>query len=108
MQLTEAQQIAMLEPLCDAADEGRASTQGELFFRAIKNMTADGYYTSKAGLSRSLDSLEAPYWRSSQVARYLNIEDIHCACVDRGVGCFAGGRPADIPFEKLTLDLGRQ
>ncbi|HYI92408.1 MAG TPA: gluconate 2-dehydrogenase subunit 3 family protein [Bryobacteraceae bacterium] len=54
MELTEAQQIAILEPLCAAADEGRAANAGEIFFRAIKNMTADGYYTSKAGLATEL------------------------------------------------------
>ena len=54
VQLTEAQQIALLEPLCEAADAGRATHAGELFFKAMKNMTADGYYTSKAGMTGEL------------------------------------------------------
>ena len=61
--LDEATQIAVLTPLCQAADEeaeapagsGRR-TRGKLhdpsvaLFKAIKSMTADGYYTSKVGL----------------------------------------------------------
>lgn len=54
VQLSEEQQIALLQPLCDAADAGRFTHAGESFFRAIKNMTADGYYTSKGGLSGEL------------------------------------------------------
>ena len=52
--LTEAQQIALLTPLSDAVDSGHASSVGEIFFQSIKNMTADGYYTSKIGLSTEL------------------------------------------------------
>jgi hypothetical protein len=48
--LSEEQQIEMLTPLCDAADQGHLETDAAKFFRAIKSMTADGYYTSKAGL----------------------------------------------------------
>ena len=54
MELTEERQIAVLEPLCAAADQGRAESAAEVFFQTIKNMTADGYYTSKAGLSTEL------------------------------------------------------
>jgi gluconate 2-dehydrogenase gamma chain len=54
VQLSEEQQIAILQPLCEAVDAGKAKHPGEVFFRAIKNMTADGYYTSKAGLSGEL------------------------------------------------------
>jgi len=54
VQLTEEQQIAILTPLCDAADAGKLAHAGDVFFRAIKNMTADGYYTSKDGLSGEL------------------------------------------------------
>jgi hypothetical protein len=54
VQLTEEQQIALLTPLSEAADADRLSNDGERFFRAIKNMTADGYYTSKAGLTGEL------------------------------------------------------
>lgn len=52
--LSEEQQIALLTPLSDAADAGRLTNDGELFFRTIKNMTADGYYTSKAGMTSEL------------------------------------------------------
>jgi hypothetical protein len=71
VELDESEQIALLTPLCEAADaiadlasrtnprneftnyreppRGPASPQVE-FFRAMKSMTADGYYTSKIGL----------------------------------------------------------
>jgi hypothetical protein len=48
--LPEAEQIALLTPLSDAVDRGQIQTDGEKFWRAIKSMTADGYYTSKSGL----------------------------------------------------------
>jgi gluconate 2-dehydrogenase gamma chain len=61
--LSEEQQIALLTPLAEAVDRkplkparrrGVAPIQsgnvGEDFFRAVKSMTADGYYTSKIGL----------------------------------------------------------
>ena len=52
--LTEQQQLAILQPLCDAADARK--TQGRLtqFFVLIKALTADGYYTSRAGLIEEL------------------------------------------------------
>jgi hypothetical protein len=52
--LSEEQQIALLTPLSNAVDAGHAATAGEIFFQTIKNMTADGYYTSKVGLSMEL------------------------------------------------------
>ena len=52
--LTEAQQIGILTPLCEAVDAGRVENDGERFFRLMKNMTADGYYTSRVGLVEEL------------------------------------------------------
>ncbi|MEP6538072.1 MAG: gluconate 2-dehydrogenase subunit 3 family protein [Bryobacteraceae bacterium] len=52
--LPEARQIALLTPLSNAVDHGDLKGPGEIFFRAIKSMTADGYYTSKAGMSVEL------------------------------------------------------
>lgn len=54
IELSEAQQIAILTPLSDAADAGKLDDEGVAFFHAVKNMTADGYYTSYAGLVREL------------------------------------------------------
>lgn len=54
VQLNEKQQIETLTPLSDAVDKNQAKSLGELFFRIIKNMTADGYYTSQAGLVQEL------------------------------------------------------
>lgn len=61
--LDEAQQIAVLTPLCEAADaevdapagsgragQGRRRPPGVALFKAVKSMTADGFYTSKEGL----------------------------------------------------------
>ena len=54
LQLTEEQQIVLLTPWADAADKRVAGHDGGTFFRAIKNLTADGYYTSSTGLVQEL------------------------------------------------------
>lgn len=52
LDLPEQQQIAILEPLCELADQGNTRQQARnvQFFALIKALTADGYYTSKIGL----------------------------------------------------------
>jgi hypothetical protein len=52
--LTEEQQIAVLTPWADAADKQQRDHEGGRFFRAVKNLTADGYYTSHIGLMEEL------------------------------------------------------
>jgi hypothetical protein len=52
--LTEEQQLAILLPLSDAIDRGKPSSLPERFFRAFKDLTADGFYTSRAGLTQDL------------------------------------------------------
>ncbi len=52
--LNEKQQVAILQPLSDAVDAGNLKGPGTIFFRAIKSMTADGYFTSKAGMVEEL------------------------------------------------------
>jgi hypothetical protein len=52
--LPEARQVEILTPLSDAVDRGELKGPGEKFFRAMKSMTADGYYTSKVGMSVEL------------------------------------------------------
>jgi Gluconate 2-dehydrogenase subunit 3 len=59
LQLTEAQQVEILTSLTQATDEKKPPTenapQGDVsFFRAIKGLTADGYYTSRIGLMQEL------------------------------------------------------
>lgn len=51
----EAEQIAVLKPLSDAADahQDRPGTAAA-FFRTMKNLTCDGYYTSQIGLVQEL------------------------------------------------------
>jgi hypothetical protein len=53
MKLSEERQIQILRPLSDEVD--RHTNQGDeglavRFFRSLKNLTADGYYTARAGL----------------------------------------------------------
>ena len=52
--LTEAQHVKLLTPLSGAVDSHRKLGAGERFFAMVKNMTADGYYTSQIGLVREL------------------------------------------------------
>ena len=54
IELTEAQQLSVLHPLCDAADAGKSKARNVQFFALIKNLTADGYYTSRIGLIQEL------------------------------------------------------
>lgn len=46
------QQIALLTAI--SKNEAKPSTTEEKFFKAIKNMTIDGYYTSKIGIHQEL------------------------------------------------------
>ncbi|MCC6291451.1 MAG: gluconate 2-dehydrogenase subunit 3 family protein [Bryobacterales bacterium] len=72
VELTEAAQVALLEPLCERADRLAAPGQGELderFFKAVKSLTADGYFTSKAGL---VDTLR--YTGNTVMAEYPSCE----------------------------------
>lgn len=54
IEMPEEKQIALLQPWSDAVDSGTARTPEHRFFRALKNLTADGYYTSKIGLRDEL------------------------------------------------------
>jgi len=49
---TKDQQIAILTEI--SKNEAKPQTQEERFFRTIKNMTIDGYYTSKIGIHDEL------------------------------------------------------
>lgn len=57
LSLTEQQQVALLTPLAEAEGREGDQTPIEEFWRAIKGMTADGYYTSKIGLVHELGYL---------------------------------------------------
>jgi gluconate 2-dehydrogenase gamma chain len=67
LDLTEKQQLAILEPLCELADTttGLARGRNVQFFALIKSLTADGYYTSKQGLRTELG-----YKGNSAMAEY--------------------------------------
>lgn len=52
--LTGEQQIAAVMPWSKAVDAHAPESAGERFFHLIKNLTADGYYTSYTGLVEEL------------------------------------------------------
>ena len=56
LELTEKQQLSILEPLCELADAttGLARGRNVQFFALLKSLTADGYYTSRQGLRQEL------------------------------------------------------
>lgn len=54
LSLTAEQQVKLLTPWAEAADRDPRKHVGGLFFRAAKNLTADGYYTSYVGLVQEL------------------------------------------------------
>ena len=49
---TKEQQVALLTEI--SKNEAKPQTQEEKFFKTIKNMTIDGYYTSKIGIHEEL------------------------------------------------------
>ena len=56
LELSEEQQLSILEPLCEAADSSSGLARGRnvQFFSLLKSLTADGYYTSRVGLIEEL------------------------------------------------------
>ena len=54
IELKEGEQLAILRPLCEAADAGNIKHRHVQFFRMMKNLTVDGYYTSQTGLIAEL------------------------------------------------------
>jgi len=67
LDLTERQQLSILEPLCELADTttGLARGRNVQFFALIKSLTADGFYTSRQGLL-----VELGYKGNSAMAEY--------------------------------------
>jgi len=56
--LSEEGQLAVLQPLCEACDAGELKSRPVQFFQMMKNLTADGYYTSQVGLMKELEYTE--------------------------------------------------
>ncbi len=54
LELTEPEQIEFLTPICERSDKLEMKSAEVAFFRAVKSMTADGYYTSQIGLETEL------------------------------------------------------
>jgi hypothetical protein len=59
MHLLEGQQVEILKALHEDAERERDGKRGKVsddagFFQSIKNLTADGYYTSRVGLLQEL------------------------------------------------------
>ncbi|MEP7364677.1 MAG: gluconate 2-dehydrogenase subunit 3 family protein [Acidobacteriota bacterium] len=72
LELTEDQQTALLTPICERADklaDGDQSDLGARFFKTVKSLTADGYFTSKIGLVDTLG-----YTGNTVLSAYPNCE----------------------------------
>ena len=54
MELAEDKQLELLLPVCEKADAGDVKERHVQFFHLMKNLTADGYYTSQIGLIKEL------------------------------------------------------
>jgi gluconate 2-dehydrogenase gamma chain len=56
LELTDKQQLSILEPLCELADNPGPAPGGRnvQFFALMKSLTADGFYTSRVGLIEEL------------------------------------------------------
>lgn len=54
MELTTAQQTALLEPLADPANQNPQDGRGMKFFQELKDWTLFGYYTSQIGMEQEL------------------------------------------------------
>ncbi len=46
--------VSELEALCAAVDRGAARTPEQRWFKAMKSLTSDGYWTSKIGMAQTL------------------------------------------------------
>lgn len=46
--------LKALEPLCEAVDKGHLKKPEQRWFKAMKSLTADGYWTSKIGMAQTL------------------------------------------------------
>jgi hypothetical protein len=57
--------LKALEPLCAQVDKGEAKTPEQRWFKAMKSLTADGYWTSKVGMAQTLG-----YQGASMLAEY--------------------------------------
>jgi hypothetical protein len=49
-----AARVKMLRALCESAEVAKKQGPDEKFWIAVKNLTADGYYTSKSGMGEEL------------------------------------------------------
>jgi hypothetical protein len=73
VELKESEQIVILQPLSDAVDTKQRSGDAVVeFFRTLKSLTADGYYTSQAGLVKELG-----YTGNSVHAKFAECEMPH-------------------------------
>jgi len=57
--------LKALEPLGAAVDKGQLKTPEQRWFKAMKSLTADGYWTSKVGMAQTLG-----YRGASMLAEY--------------------------------------
>ena len=57
--------LKALEPLCAQVDKGEISKPEQKWFKAMKSLTSDGYWTSKVGMAQTLG-----YKGASMLAEY--------------------------------------
>lgn len=72
LELAVEEQVALLTPICERADKltaGKTNDLGAQFFKTVKSLTADGYFTSKIGLVDTLG-----YTGNTVLSEYPNCE----------------------------------
>lgn len=70
-QLSEAQQVGMLEPLAFEAKHHKGDEAAQDFFRRLRDLTAMGFYSSEIGY-RELDNPALRYYSESPACPHVN------------------------------------
>ena len=71
LELTEAQQVSLLEPLAYAAKYREGEEVGREFFRRLKELTVMGFYSSEIGY-RELDNPASRFYPESPACPHVN------------------------------------
>jgi hypothetical protein len=71
LELTEAQQVSLLEPLAYAAKYREGEEAGREFFRRLKELTVMGFYSSEIGY-RELDNPASRFYAESPACPHVN------------------------------------
>jgi hypothetical protein len=71
LELTEAEQTAILEPLAYQAKHHKGDEPGQEFFRRVRELTLMGFYSSEIGY-RELDNPALRYYGASPACPHVN------------------------------------